>query len=1263
MGVSFKVSKVGRRYHPKPLPQSSQSVSESGENPGSSSRLLEGVPTKTEVDVPAKTNFTDASVSYSNKGQHISPEHEVSFTLNLLPDGYFIDEPKEPATVQNLFPDGRRLLYPYNRASESLFSAIESGWLPGDVLNDIPCKYINGTLVCEVRDYRKCSAVGSKMNSGDVGPVVNKVLLRMSLENIVKDMPSISDDSWTYGDLMEVESRILKTLQPHLCLDPTPMLDQLSCSPCENKLNLGISRCKKRLQSATEVTIESINPMRGKKICIDRITGSQNNDLEDLGIKSGDAATQQPQGPRMLLSNIHPKVTQEACAQALESTNLSTYQSSDSNMRINQNGVPVGYGIQGLNAQVQLAPHVVGPLSDSLGSNTLSGKRDGQDMHAISNKKAKSVHIGQESNQQLGGIRVENPAGTEIHWKNTQVQQQLDVKGIAYPANIPSQKYPMPNSESGSFYLNNLGNRTIKQEQAELEKLQEYERLKTNLQGTDAGNNPLGQQQLQQTHPTHPLVSNYQQQQWNTVGSPAEKEMWKKTAPNSQFSSGASVHSPVSSQSVEVSNASVLGSQKEKAMSVGGTPATSVNPGSSMQKNLGRKKQSSISNTHTMSGVASPASVGNVCPPHSANSPVVPPTTMATSDPNLLERFSKLNLISQRYHLHNKRNKIDNVKAIKPIMPSSNEIASCLANINAEDKIDADRPLSGSIVGGSMSTCKTRTLTCARSGVYQGSVIYRFKIRLIMRESPVDGSVVTQYASTDEFDIPSQDCILTLPNTSYADLLAAQFRMLMDRDGYQIIDDRTLPLAAEMSMSLSFAAGVTGNSTVPEGQPSDGLPGQQSNAASGGSSMGGLPSPQSVSNNPRMVSGSAHAAHMPQGYLPGGQIPAGTRSQQFEQSQQALLLQQQQNQPSQQVLTQLQPQMQPQLPQQQQQQQQVANQPQQAQQQQHPQMQRSAVLQMNPLSQLIGQNPNMQLGGNQMINKPMNMQQLQALQQQTPQQQAQFARKGMMGLGGVTGVSNAMMGLGNFSSVMGGVRGISSPVGAIPGFSNINQSPMNLGPTANYNVGFRPGSMPLRHRMTPPTQAARGNIYGSQSSIPGIPGNSSQMLSSSMGLSMLGQLNRPNLNPLQRNALQAMGPPKISGNSVYMNPQLQQQQLQPQQVEQQQDQQIQQPQQQQQISSPLQQTQQPQQQQAGSPSVIGSPPSMQMQQQINPIQMNQPTPISPQQLSTGVLPQVNNASLAGTGPASPQLSSQTHGSVGSISSSPMEQLQGTNKGG
>lgn len=40
------------------------------------------------------------------------------------------------------------------------------------------------------------------MPSGNSSPIINRVCLKMSLENIVKDIPAISDSDWTYGDLM-----------------------------------------------------------------------------------------------------------------------------------------------------------------------------------------------------------------------------------------------------------------------------------------------------------------------------------------------------------------------------------------------------------------------------------------------------------------------------------------------------------------------------------------------------------------------------------------------------------------------------------------------------------------------------------------------------------------------------------------------------------------------------------------------------------------------------------------------------------------------------------------------------------------------------------------------------------------------------------------------------------------------------------------------------------------------------------------------------
>ncbi|KEH21409.1 hypothetical protein MTR_8g106415 [Medicago truncatula] len=76
----------------------------------------------------------------------------------------------------------------------------------------------------QVRDYRRYSTV-------------SKVCLKMSLENIVKDIiPSLSDKSWTYGDIMEVESKIVKALHPNLHLNSTPKLNRLCQNPLATKV-------------------------------------------------------------------------------------------------------------------------------------------------------------------------------------------------------------------------------------------------------------------------------------------------------------------------------------------------------------------------------------------------------------------------------------------------------------------------------------------------------------------------------------------------------------------------------------------------------------------------------------------------------------------------------------------------------------------------------------------------------------------------------------------------------------------------------------------------------------------------------------------------------------------------------------------------------------------------------------------------------------------------------------------------------------------
>lgn len=54
-----------------------------------------------------------------------------------------------------------------------------------------------------MRDYRKCfSKAEQSVRSATGSPFISRLCLKLSLENVVKDIPLISDHAWTYGDLM-----------------------------------------------------------------------------------------------------------------------------------------------------------------------------------------------------------------------------------------------------------------------------------------------------------------------------------------------------------------------------------------------------------------------------------------------------------------------------------------------------------------------------------------------------------------------------------------------------------------------------------------------------------------------------------------------------------------------------------------------------------------------------------------------------------------------------------------------------------------------------------------------------------------------------------------------------------------------------------------------------------------------------------------------------------------------------------------------------
>lgn len=492
-------------------------------------------------------------------------------------------------------------------------------------------------------------------------------------------------------------------------------------------------------------------------------------------------------------------------------------------------------------------------------------------------------------------------------------------------------------------------------------------------------------------------------------------------------------------------------------------------------------------------------------------------------------------------------------------------------------------------------------------------------------------------------------------------------------------DDVIQPKPARLnhpSGSQPSGATVAHNPAMETQQYGEPIPGQSPNdiakpSTSGNTSLN--PSQNHLANTRMLPPGTPQAFQMSQGLLSGASM--APRPQQLD-PQQSVQPQQQQQQ---------------QLPQ-----------------NQHPLIQQqnpqfpipSMMLGTNPLSHIgaMGQNSNMQLGNHMVKQQQPSQHQMQLLQhsqqqQQQPQQPSQMQRK-VLGIGnvGIGNFRNNLVGLGGLASPMGmaagrgiGGAGISAPMTSLPGMGSMGQNPINL---SNLNNAIaqqlRSGAMTpqqaeliaARYRLT-----SRGLPTPQAPGLGGLTGAARQMLPGSANVSMLGQsMNRANMtmNP-PRGGVGPMAPPKLmTGMNLYMNqqqqPQQQHQQQQQQQLQLQQQQLQQQQQQHQQIQQQMQQQLQQQQEttsplqavvstpQVGSPSTMGVPPmtpQTQQLQQASPQQMNQRTPMSPQQLSSGAIHPMSTGNPEAC-PPSPQLSSQTLGSVGSITNSPMD-MQGVNK--
>lgn len=443
---------------------------------------------------------------------------------------------------------------------------------------------------------------------------------------------------------------------------------------------------RKRLRQMPEVTVTSNNKVHVKKTCVDRVLESSNSKFGDSGIVPGNLMpqhinenlTNQNLAPNNIMALRPKSFVPDA---SIPSVSLTSQQA-----RYQMGGMPRSTTDHGSPAVSEMMISYTDNLSTTA---SFHGKRDSQDgpMSPLSslNKRARQTPMGSDGiQQQQIGPSIESLHG-DLSWK---LQQQAVTRGMQY-ANAGIQKYPqqafdgVPNQEAGAmpFSAGHQNMRIVpKQEPFESDRLDgsELSQGKTDIHmvGTEL-NHVEAQQPRLQHRLSYQAFRPSPQSHWNNMGQHFEKDLRKedqfkrKSVQSPRVSAGALPQSPLSSKSGEISSSSVgphfgavtasttLGtSQKEKSAvtsvpAAGGTQSLTSSANDSMQRQhqahvAAKRRSNSLPKTPAISGVGSPASVSNMSLPLNANSPSV--GTPPLADHSVLERFSKIDMVTARYY-------------------------------------------------------------------------------------------------------------------------------------------------------------------------------------------------------------------------------------------------------------------------------------------------------------------------------------------------------------------------------------------------------------------------------------------------------------------------------------------------------------------------------------------------------------------------------------------------------------------------------------
>ncbi|KAK2981984.1 hypothetical protein RJ640_007576 [Escallonia rubra] len=274
----------------------------------------------------------------------------------------------------------------------------------------------------------------------------------MCMENVVKDISSISDASWTYSDLLEVESRILKVLRPVLHLNPKPMLNQFCEKTPTRKLDLGIawSRKKRKVSSASATDLVFSNT----------VTGTNKAGVCPQSLLSG-SGLEVPYSPERVQTPI-PTSYENNLIQETPSDSFRMKYASAANNVLQETSRPIpakkASTIKKSISKALTPPYFVS-ASKQRHSNCILDPRipcklplgEWESKGAPVNgglilKKSKQEPL-DFSQEQLPGSRAENNLASEVQWKNKLLEQRITANYL-YESNDRT-KHPIVSTNNG----------------------------------------------------------------------------------------------------------------------------------------------------------------------------------------------------------------------------------------------------------------------------------------------------------------------------------------------------------------------------------------------------------------------------------------------------------------------------------------------------------------------------------------------------------------------------------------------------------------------------------------------------------------------------------------------------------------------------------------------------------------------------------------------------------------------------------------------